>query len=980
MSIVQGAGRGVMLFGAAAAVLAGVGLCAGSASGQIRVSGLEHMPIGGATFDPPVERRLPVRNLGSSGEDGVEVRLNSRWGGSVSIDLDELLIPSPAEREVRIRPKGWDGTVKGSVRVASRPPDGTPGSSLDLECDLTAVGASTVRVRLRDQAGNTAASRVVAASSVQCVVQVVLPPDIVVPTCSVAIKTKGTGAESNRVITIGFGASTASVSGLFPATLHEVSSMEFEPETCSACDTWLGTESLLVTAGGVSQCVVSDVSVGTFAVSSHAIGVAHVDEMCANVADCDNARRIRVNNLGSSGQDGVAIDLHGGAVGGGAGGGSGGAVTLRKGELSGHVTLMKAFDDEGAETGRVSNHHDTFQNRQYLEYLGIEAGADEVTVSLRDAADLEIVRHTIPGPHHAVRVVTGAPGVEQRWSCHSGRWGMEFPIAFTIELGDGTVHGGVRSVHFLPSGGSSLHRCRELHVLANAAAEPVEVLSVDPAAARVRFDGLAVEAVGAAVMSHTADGALRVASPCCLGSSGEDGVEVHMRSQFGASVGLDVAPLRGASSSSAQVRIRRRGWDGAIYGNHRMSSVPGVPDAIDLTLDYSAMGATGYEWVAVREGGRTVGAGQVSEIVVRIIPNGGGGGGGGGGPAVWRAIGTKGTGIKLYDEFDFGGEVCLVTGLGASPLTDVVALRVQPIECPGCAPWVDLESTEVTFQGMESMDLHGTALHTFDVSCRGVDGASLMEWDDQGQITMKVDTSYSSVPSGVSMDWVHAGGQSAPGAQLSVAAGNCCRGHVIIMKAFDDEGGEAMRVAQSSDAGGASHTMEFDWSARAGGPFAATVTLSNGDGATLAQFAASGPTHSLAYVGPCDASAPRRVRCDGPDFEIEVCDAPVTVFAQGMPVANVRSVRVTVQDNGTLFRGIEITGNPTDYLEISGFAVIEPPACAADFDGNGTREVGDIFAFLSAWFAGQPAAVNFGGTPGVPAIFAFLTVWFAGCP
>jgi hypothetical protein len=55
------------------------------------------------------------------------------------------------------------------------------------------------------------------------------------------------------------------------------------------------------------------------------------------------------------------------------------------------------------------------------------------------------------------------------------------------------------------------------------------------------------------------------------------------------------------------------------------------------------------------------------------------------------------------------------------------------------------------------------------------------------------------------------------------------------------------------------------------------------------------------------------------------------------------------------------------------------PTCRADFDRNGVREVTDIFAFLAAWFAGAPAAYEFGGTPGVPAIFAFLTEWFAGC-
>lgn len=62
-----------------------------------------------------------------------------------------------------------------------------------------------------------------------------------------------------------------------------------------------------------------------------------------------------------------------------------------------------------------------------------------------------------------------------------------------------------------------------------------------------------------------------------------------------------------------------------------------------------------------------------------------------------------------------------------------------------------------------------------------------------------------------------------------------------------------------------------------------------------------------------------------------------------------------------------------------GIARLGDPPCAADFDGNGTREVADVFAFLAAWFAGEPAAYEFGGTPGVPAIFAFLTAWFAGC-
>ncbi|MBX3404968.1 MAG: hypothetical protein KF699_16270 [Phycisphaeraceae bacterium] len=83
-----------------------------------------------------------------------------------------------------------------------------------------------------------------------------------------------------------------------------------------------------------------------------------------------------------------------------------------------------------------------------------------------------------------------------------------------------------------------------------------------------------------------------------------------------------------------------------------------------------------------------------------------------------------------------------------------------------------------------------------------------------------------------------------------------------------------------------------------------------------------------------------------------------------------------MSDDGTVIVGFGI--NPDGQQEA--WVATIPMPCAADFDGNGTREVGDIFAFLAAWFAGDPAAYAFGGTPGVPAIFAFLTAWFAGCP
>jgi len=64
----------------------------------------------------------------------------------------------------------------------------------------------------------------------------------------------------------------------------------------------------------------------------------------------------------------------------------------------------------------------------------------------------------------------------------------------------------------------------------------------------------------------------------------------------------------------------------------------------------------------------------------------------------------------------------------------------------------------------------------------------------------------------------------------------------------------------------------------------------------------------------------------------------------------------------------------------SGITISVGECCPADFDTDGTLAVPDIFAFLSAWFAQQPAAdFNADGSVAVPDIFSFLSAWFAGC-
>jgi hypothetical protein len=54
--------------------------------------------------------------------------------------------------------------------------------------------------------------------------------------------------------------------------------------------------------------------------------------------------------------------------------------------------------------------------------------------------------------------------------------------------------------------------------------------------------------------------------------------------------------------------------------------------------------------------------------------------------------------------------------------------------------------------------------------------------------------------------------------------------------------------------------------------------------------------------------------------------------------------------------------------------------CPADFNGNGTLEVQDIFDYLSAWFVSDPNTdFDFSGSIQVQDIFDFLSEWFAGC-
>ncbi len=88
---------------------------------------------------------------------------------------------------------------------------------------------------------------------------------------------------------------------------------------------------------------------------------------------------------------------------------------------------------------------------------------------------------------------------------------------------------------------------------------------------------------------------------------------------------------------------------------------------------------------------------------------------------------------------------------------------------------------------------------------------------------------------------------------------------------------------------------------------------------------------------------------------------------------------------GSLIFTLQLQSLTADASMSAAIAAIgqKTQSCPCDWDQSGSIGVPDIFAFLSSWFALDPAADFDGqGGVGVPDIFAFLACWFAhpaGC-
>ena len=161
------------------------------------------------------------------------------------------------------------------------------------------------------------------------------------------------------------------------------------------------------------------------------------------------------------------------------------------------------------------------------------------------------------------------------------------------------------------------------------------------------------------------------------------------------------------------------------------------------------------------------------------------------------------------------------------------------------------------------------------------------------------------------------------------------------------------------------------------------------NGVALTSLTTGGPTATFATLGDAvkvDLSAD--INGDG---IISIADLnEITTVVLGVPAGDLNFDGVVdaadrqIVQNGIASAPALITYSTGDLngdgaVTAADLALL-PAVCRADFDNSGTRDVSDIFAFLSAWFANAPNAdFDNSGTRDVSDIFAFLSAWFAGC-
>lgn len=167
-----------------------------------------------------------------------------------------------------------------------------------------------------------------------------------------------------------------------------------------------------------------------------------------------------------------------------------------------------------------------------------------------------------------------------------------------------------------------------------------------------------------------------------------------------------------------------------------------------------------------------------------------------------------------------------------------------------------------------------------------------------------------------------------------------------------------------------------------------TATLPGSAGGTLETlFFGPGPTGTLtgqvsySGTGPtCLSLAQLGGPCAGTFALADVGERP-SMIGQGSitPSPGARSVQMVFSVSTPLVAGGQAWSRLVFDVAVRATLPAQA-ACFADFGAPVGVDVQDLFAFLNAWFSGDPRSDVNGGGINVTDIFDYLNAWFQGCP
>ena len=473
---------------------------------------------------------------------------------------------------------------------------------------------------------------------------------------------------------------------------------------------------------------------------------------------------------------------------------------------------------------------------------------------------------------------------------------------------------------------------------------------------------------------------------CCLGSTGQDGVSVQLASGWGGDCTVDMTPLL---SSSSTMRVRYRGWDGLIYGNHRVTGTGGGGGGGGAigTSDFSGGGATAVQYTVADSTGHVLGQGTVS------------------GPTIdWNVNGPCGPGETPiwtwkwgYDaQYDCWHYMLTLVGcvsnvhVGGTTIPDSSYARtitftpIYPVNDP---PLAIAEAIDITVKDLPVLTTLGADMAFDSVSYYGEPNAHLSEVCDDASGTCtrterRVRNGGLLGSSGQDGVEIPASGRVADfHADLPTLPGP---GQTLTYDTIDSDGDMLARCTLGTLPGTAVKTITPDYSGLGSHSF--QVDCLDDSGTTIATYAlANGKSFPYASLNPCPKGMHAIYVNVGPKHFFVGCEFNVDPTGMyGPPHSGVTQMVFTPLDvtSNRVAQSAHFFSTNMDSFELGNPGVT--PICPADFNGDGFADFFDFSDFVTCFEGGAcppGTSADFNGD-GFPDFFDFsdfVTAFEAGC-